>query len=156
MPFSLDSSKLKIGGAGQHLQELNAAIDSFVTEGNAYAIDVHIDQDRREYVATFRVLQKPPMEWAVVVGEILYDIRSALDHLALQLVLQNGDDSNKGNLHAPGHLRRQPAGMICFGCAGNHQGTQPFYAGEPGSKKNLLWILHELTNIDKHRTLHLA
>ena len=38
-----------------------------------------------------------PIEWSIRIGEILYNLRSALDHLVWQLVLANGQKPSRSN-----------------------------------------------------------
>ena len=46
-----------------------------------------------------------PVEWSVIIGETLYNMRSALDHLIWQLVLANG--------HTPGRHNQFPISKDC-------------------------------------------
>lgn len=39
----------------------------------------------------------PPLQWSVILGEIIHDLRSALDHLVWQLVIANGKSPTKKN-----------------------------------------------------------
>ncbi len=165
MTHPLDGSRTKIARAHKQIKKLGTTIDRFVKERDVNAIVLDIDNDRRELVATFKLLDLPPALWAVIVGEILYDLRSALDHLAWQLVLQNGGtptsktefpifkDEIKFKSDAPRKVRGMSDAMKAA-----IQALQPYIAGEnpKDAAMQKLWVLHELTNIDKHQTLHLA
>jgi hypothetical protein len=39
----------------------------------------------------------PPVRWSVVVGEIIHDLRSALDHLVCQLAIANQNSATMGH-----------------------------------------------------------
>jgi hypothetical protein len=115
---------------------------------------------------TIRMLVKepcPPM-WGIVIGEILHDIRSALDHLIYQLVIYATDtapgdrsrtqfpifdDNNEYAKHRPKMLKGVGSKATAL-----IEAFQPFSTGE--STSSPLWHLNELSNVDKHRTLHLT
>ena len=165
MTHPLDGCRIKIARAHKQLNELAAAIDRFVKEQDTNAVVLDIDNDRRELVATFRLLDSPPALWAVIIGEILYDLRSALDHLAWQLVLQNGGTPTsktefpifKDEINFKSDAPRKVRGMSDTAKAAI-EALQPYKTGEDARDAAMqkLWVLHELSNIDKHQTLHLA
>lgn len=102
-----------------------------------------------------------PIEWSVKLGEILYNLQSALDHLVWQLVLANGQEPGRHNAFpvvkdesdwqkAPTQLKGvmpQVERMIKY--------LQP-YTGGMGLQFNVAMFrtLQELCNIDKHRHLN--
>jgi hypothetical protein len=113
-----------------------------------------------------------PAEIAVLVGEILYQLRSTLDHVAFQLVKLNPNGASlpagwEENCQFPlmlalktGACAPQP-----FGSFKNLPGisekahtfiesVQPYYG--IGKTNNCLRFLKQLSNCDKHRHLILA
>ena len=76
---------------------LSADIDEFCA--NIRKAIVHeIDTDAGEQKWVYRdAAPDVPMEWSIRVGEILYNLRSALDHLVWQLVLANGNAPTQVN-----------------------------------------------------------
>jgi integrase len=78
----LESAKLKIARAAVHLGEINHLIAEAAR--NAYEI---VKNDAGEEAVRFLV--GSPRDVLVIVGEIVYQLRSALDHLAFNLVQSN-------------------------------------------------------------------
>lgn len=115
---------------------------------------------------TIRMVVKKPCEpmWGIIIGEIVHDVRSALDHFVYQLVIHSTDrppaednrtqfpiflDAAKFKKHGLNMLigvSKKARDLI--------EALQPFSTGE--HEKSPLWHLNQLSNIDKHRTLHLT
>ncbi|MDE3069211.1 MAG: hypothetical protein KGJ43_00590 [Acidobacteriota bacterium] len=96
-----------------------------------------------------------------VIGEYLHDLRSALDHLAWQLVVENrGTPTDKTGFPIkdadPGtdkHGRpRTPnvSGGVSPRARALIRKAQPYTLGADYAE-HALWLLHQLWNIDKHR-----
>ena len=100
-----------------------------------------------------------PMDFPIRVGEIAYNLRSALDHLVYALVLDNNaepferhafplfEDEAAYRKHAPPKIR----GIAPDRCD-LIEAFQPF-RGDIGRH---LWMLHLICNIDKHRHLNVV
>jgi hypothetical protein len=102
---------------------------------------------------------------SVVVGDVIHNLRSALDHLAWQLVLLDGGqptDSTQFPIYASAtNAKGNPRNVtIQPGIHDQHIidaliKVQPFteakYGHDPASDP--LWIIHRLNIIDKHRLL---
>ena len=128
-------------------------------------VNREVREDTDEQVWMYRgETPKVPLEWSVRIGEILYNLRSALDHLVWQLVLVNGQtpgrhntfpivsDKSKWNKEKSRKLKgisQRDEEMI--------RRLQP-YTGGINLPFDVLafWMLHALCNIDKHRHLILA
>ena len=138
-------------------------MDGFCT--NIKQSIVHeIEKDEGEQVWVYRgVTPDVPIEWSVRIGEILYNLRSALDHLVWQLVLANGQ--------APGHDNAYPivdneakwpnATRKLRGVGQSVKkriySLQPFTGGmNLPFDVGMFWTLQCLCNIDKHRHLNLS
>ena len=93
MSEPLDSVWLKVIRAKEHLDALYAEILEFLrTDPQPYAIQPEHNREGSEYVFHFKVNREPPTEWSVAVGDVTYNLRSALDHLAWQLALKHTRD----------------------------------------------------------------
>ncbi len=102
-----------------------------------------------------------PIEWAVSIGEIAYNLRSSLDHLIWQLVVHNGEtpttsiqfpifpDKAKYNRA----LKRQLKGVDTPSRKMIEE-VQPYQ--ESSETGLFLRVLHSICNIDKHRHLNLV
>jgi hypothetical protein len=102
-----------------------------------------------------------PARLNTLIGELLHDSRSALDHLAWQLVLHNGGQPT-GATNFPilkvaptsDKQRKRPLPNLAGGASKAARAlidaAQPYQLGD-GYAEHPLWVLHQLWNIDKHR-----
>jgi len=168
---SLEGIRLKLQRAYSQLDALKGEITDFL-DGKPYEPALKLERipGAREAPCvidfTIRMIVKkpcPPM-WSILIGEIIHDIRSALDHLVYQLVIHATDkpparhdrtqfpiflDQSKFQKNGIGMLvgvSKQAAGLI--------ETLQPFSTAEHANSP--LWHVNQLSNIDKHRTLHLT
>jgi hypothetical protein len=100
----------------------------------------------------------------LIVGEALYQLRSALDHLVHQLVILNGKadvlkDSRTHKfpiLKSPNSYGMNACGMI-YGVSSKAaeliENAQPYKRTPDAPAHDPLWILQNLNNTDKHRVL---
>ena len=125
--------------------------------------ETHEDTNKQAWI--FRG-EKPkvPVEWSVRIGEILYNLRSSLDHLVWRLVIINGEtpgrhnefpivnDITEWNSHKSRKLRgvsSKTENMI--------NRLQPYTGGmNLPFDVSAFWTLATLCNIDKHRHLNLV
>ncbi len=150
----------KLDRAIEHLGELEAylhsgglfdpVVEKVVTEASSCS-----------YLVTVRQ-QTPPLRVAAVFGDILHNLRSALDYLARDLVLANGGtpiDKTGGTTFPVRDAR--PAELIdirpgiSLAARGILSELQPFSLGARFQTSSL-WQLQELENADKHRLLHIV
>jgi hypothetical protein len=81
----------KVGRANVHLSFLDEQIDSFINDGNLYEFDPLDDLQTGQIVIHGEGLREPPVEfWGAIIGDVVHNLRSALDHLVWQLTLANG------------------------------------------------------------------
>ncbi len=85
---------LKLGRAKQHLADLDRYHAWYLRDPHPYKAirEVQVDEaDPIRSVATyrFRMIKPIPAQWSVMAGDILHNLRSALDLLACQLVEAN-------------------------------------------------------------------
>lgn len=161
MSERLNGVRFKIERAKQHLHDLDAAVAKF-TAPHPFRIDMNeIDNRTGERIARVVVKRQPPPILALIVGDLVHSLRTALDYAAWQLV-----DSNDGR---PGRHTQYPISLTeeDFEKSGRRQLrgaaesairavslNQPFRIATP--KKHPLWVLSDLDNRDKHRLLHVV
>lgn len=153
---------LKFERARRHLGVIHEAIDEFVStayEGSASYCEV----DTGNYALKLGEIRHPDHGLAVIVGDFLHNLRSALDHLAFQLVRfpveDGGDKTPEDKISFP--LCDTPASFerSKWKVRGSAPGVEAIIEGlQPYSvaQQPFLWLLHELNNWDKHRVLHLS
>lgn len=108
-----------------------------------------------------------PLRFGVILGEIVHDLRSALDHLVYQMVLRNKRKPYTGNCFPIYLIEDHPAAPCWVRRASSDlqgvrkrdwalfQRLQPFRRGHRALFHPLA-ILEELSVVDKHRVLYVA
>jgi len=105
-----------------------------------------------------------PISWSVTFGEILYNLRSALDHLIWQLVLANGQCPGRHNafpITNDAQRWKKTKDNLLSGVSSRHKSMigylQPFTGGIdlPFDVSNFK-LLRDLSDIEKHRHLIVA
>jgi hypothetical protein len=144
--------------------------DRRLLESDPYLPGVKFEPKTHELIATVRVQRTANPMWGVRIGEIVHNLRSALDHVVWELVILStrlpppkgsksqfpifetaagfGDRGVKQFLR---NVRQDAVALI--------KSEQPFSMAEGGTgegEKSPLWHLKVLSDIDKHRTLHVT
>lgn len=164
----LDGFLLKLNRAETHLESVHQSIEKFV-RSDYYETSTEYDYKRR-LVARLKNVQPPPAELSVLIGDTVFNLRSALDQLAYGLaatytrplpepvawtsafpIFSSGRRYRTGGRGGAAYKMR---GMSHHARAAIGR-VQPFH-----KRKNpmlvYLWMLEELCNIDKHRLVHLT
>jgi hypothetical protein len=160
----LQGIRLKHDRAHDQLAYLDAGVRAFV-ESKPCTFRIEFDADRGELKIYVRELVAPPPIWGVLIGEVVHNLRSALDHLVWELVIHNTGAPPRAtksgfpifNTEA-GYDAKNHAPVLVQGVAADTaaliKSLNPFSTGE--GAKSPLWLLQKLSNFDKHRTLHLT
>lgn len=93
------------------------------------------------------------IDWAILVGDVVYNARSALDHAVWQLVGLNGTTPDR-NTQFPTAI--SAAKFRIAAITGVHRYVQEAVREvEPWEHGagHWLWVLTQLDNVDKHRLL---
>jgi hypothetical protein len=166
MKATSKSLTLKVQRAEAHAVSLQGEIGRWA-EIQSESIYRDLQNNGRDHI--YRVRKPEPFNhlWLVIMGEILYNLRSALDHLAWALVepyqttktefpifgKKNGSDGflAQAPTKLPGLQQGKPGAWDII------EKLQPYHGGgtkwDPATDTgpDPLWTLHELNNIDKHR-----
>lgn len=149
----------KLDRAKEDIDQLAQDLASFC-EIQSHNTKTEINAEQERIQLTFRgsppVL---PLKYSVQIGEIAYNLRSALDHLVWQLVLANYKRPTRSNefpiftdAKAFQKAKTRKLSGVSRESVDRITVMQPF-CEDP--RWPLLGALQELCNIDKHRTLHL-
>ena len=147
--------RAKLDRAQKHIRDLGVEVATFM-ETKPYTVGVRTEYQRTVYYLA--KLVETPSNILAITGDVLFNLRAALDHLAYWLAETNNadqailrrisfpifDDSAKYN---------QGAGERLKGLDQNAVGAINAIEPYNGGKGYLLWQLHKLNNIDKHRLL---
>ena len=121
--------------------------------------------EHNEQVWTYRnETPEAPVKWSILIGEILYNLRSALDQLVWQLVLDNQQTPGRHNefpITKDHQQWQQESVRTLRGVSQRHQAMigylQPFTGGiNLPFAVSRLRVLDGLSNIEKHRHLVIA
>jgi hypothetical protein len=151
---ALDGVRAKLTRATETLVTLDDEIGFYLDSG---PVDV-----RREVTSDgvnmfcLAVTASPPARLSVLAGEVVHQMRSALDHIAHDLVRSAGNEPTRQTafpIHAKKPSRVSIAGGVTPEVLALVDAVQPYHADEPDT--NPLHVLHFLWNEDKHRNIHL-
>jgi hypothetical protein len=159
MADKLSGARLKLERADKHIADLNAAITAFRST-NPYKVGSKHDLKQDAPLYFMEEVADVPDAIRLIVGDAIHNLRSALDHIAMQLWIAGG---RLGNVKAVAFPIFDSAAKYVTEGAGKIKGARPdaikvIDAIEPyhGGNGHALWILQELNNIDKHRLLVLV
>jgi hypothetical protein len=153
----------KIDRANKHIADLDIARKAFL-ETKPYAVSTKRDPQTRRLIYYVTKVDQTPIALASAAGDILHNLRSALDHLAYQLFLvgPGGGGGGKGNRvyfpiarDAAEYNKKDTRQKIKGLRSDVVDAIDAIDAIEPygGGNSNDLWTLHALNNVDKHRLL---
>lgn len=148
----------KINRANQHLGDLKRTVADFLGQ-NPYKISAKHDPVKQQVTYYVAHIEPPPEALATITGDVLHNLRCALDHLAQQLYLA-GSPGRVGFRDMTSFPIAKSAKAFKKDIGGKIEGMRKdaidaIRAMEPykGGKGDALWTLHRLNNIDKHRLL---
>lgn len=164
MTVDLSGPRAKIQRAKEYRDALESEIDA-VLNGERHQIQLSTKLDPDSGYHVFRVAAMPD-DWrlrvAVVLGDIVHCLRSVLDQLAWQLVINHSGRpktvKGKQLIDFPIKYRRKAlTSTYAFGKVARGDRTildvaQP-YKGTGTPKLHGLALIHQLSNRDKHRVL---
>ena len=162
--YAIEGIKGKVTRAEDGLGLLRDEMRQFCGElQESVQHEVRVDRDEQVWVYRGET-PSVPIEWSIMTGEILYNLRSALDHLVWELVLANGQ--TPGPHSAFPIVDRESAWVsrrdrdlrgLSEPAIARIRLLQPYGGGLnlPFDVLALLY-LHTLCNIDKHRHLVLG
>jgi hypothetical protein len=163
----LDSCYAKVRQAEGHAKTLHEEIRAFHKLG-VIRIDGQPDPQSTDYVFRVKASEEPPLlDWGCRIGDVLHNLRSALDHLAWQLVVfHKGEqiaEQEARNIYFPAALAPNDFNslaivqMIDSAHLATLRGLQPYHRGDrKRAEGHPLVTLRELSNIDKHRIVHMS
>ncbi len=150
-----------------HLKAFRRTAERFI-ESHPYRLRSEIHPHAANNVQIVVVSARPvPIRLPILTGEVLYHLRSALDHVAQQLVLAHGGTPDIYTAFPVWEDRfatyksKNPrphfeiSGGADPGALAIVEAAQPYQRVDDPTL-HPLWILNELMNIDKHRALLLA
>jgi len=153
----LAGPRAKVERARKHFDDLQGGIRLFVGS-SPYEVGAKKNQGTTGYTYYFSRVDPVPLSIACMVGDVLNNLRSALDHIAYQAVSLGvgGAPQNFREIYYPiaDDAGKYPALRDRRVKGARQDALEAIDATEPYKGGNdLLWLLRELNNIDKHRLL---
>lgn len=154
----LDSAWTKLHWAQRHLDLLYKEAAAFY--GNQHQASGSENDSEASNKTVYKPFRPPPtIPWSLIVADAIFNMRCALDHIAYALAVQRLKSLN---------LSRPPTRDTAFPIfnspnAGNFarltadiepDARQVIDALQPYERRNNLWIVAELSNVDKHERLN--
>ena len=165
------SSIQKLAWANYHLDKLKEAAELFVQK-DTVGIESEFKAKRPGYDLVFSVLQLPPPDIVLRTGDVIGNLRDALDHLIWELTVAYNGSQLPGTawpicvsptqwpLTTVNGKKNTSSGEwkirgIAPALWPEVKRLQPFWRKRKVSArpKHWIWILDELRNIDRHRRL---
>ncbi|MGH2500811.1 MAG: hypothetical protein ACRDF0_12090 [Candidatus Limnocylindria bacterium] len=158
---SFEGPKAKLTRAVEHLDTLRIEAERFLGS-DAYSAVRHIDPKNGDHVWRMKIDQPAPVRLGVLLGDVVHNLRSGLDHLAWQLALIRTPTPRNTTAFPIFFLANTgPAGKG-FNPDGRKtlldlpedaqkviESVQPYQ--RPGSLSLALWLLYKMSITDKHR-----
>ncbi|MEZ0236857.1 MAG: hypothetical protein ACAH06_02225 [Methylophilaceae bacterium] len=146
--------KLKLERAKQHVRELDSLITGFY-ESNPYELVCNDDTQAGKSVFRLRVYKPVPASFSTIIGDVVHNLRSALDFLVCDLIRANG--------HTPGGhsglLIKESSEKLEAGAMPKIKGVSPkaesriFRMKRYRRWNSALFTLHRMDIFDKHNCI---
>lgn len=159
------SYELKLDWAFAHFQTLRTEVERW--ERDCYRVTHEPDPKTGENVLWANVSEDPPARgWGLIVGDCVHNMRSCLDHLALDLARsftnplpQEAEEGSEFPVYWKSPMGLKPKkrkiGSMDPLAQAEIEDLQPHLRGADYTA-DPLWRIHELDRIDKHRLLHVV
>jgi hypothetical protein len=160
------SSRAKLARADQHLDALYRETDGW-GDSDPLRITRQSQRNGREHIFRVRYRIQPAVwRWGILLGDALFNLRRALDHLAFALAIAHTgknppDDEDKLAFpicSGPEFFKGQRFRIASLSepAQAAIEKAQPYNRLKPGKWFAPLWWLDQIHNIDKHRFAHIT
>jgi hypothetical protein len=148
----------------QRAREHRAAFQSELSwweHARPWKVSITSDETAGEYVARVERVDEISLKWSAIIGDCLQTYRSALDHIVNRIALDHRgatDDRTEFPVFSDAAKfagARRKITLLPPEAQAAIELLQPYHRGEAAAH-DPLWHLHELSRIDKHRSLHLV
>ena len=157
----LDSVRLKIGRAKEHAELLEAELGRYF---NGEPCKIVAEHDKNGNLFCKLLVSVPiPDKVALIIGDSLQNVRSAMDYLVWELALAAEAEPNEKHAFPicatpkafKDEIRRGRLLGIPEGLIAKIEALQPYRRGETW-EASVPWVLNHFTNINKHRRILLT
>jgi hypothetical protein len=157
-----DSARLKIRRAREHIRSFNEHGQRF-RDTSPYHVTRAVERSGREHVYRVEIVEDPPRVLGAIVGDVVHNLRSALDSIVFDLSLAGNPDLSERQRRDVGFpiateetSFRKTKKMLRFLSPDQQaavEGVQPFRTLPSQPELEELVMVRDLNNWDKHRRL---
>ena len=164
------SVRLKLERVEEHMAALDEAISGFL-QAEPYAARRVVKGAGCEHVVQWERYTEPPDRLGLIAGDAIHNLRSSLDHMVVALAKAGA--ASAGVAIAPAEEARLQFPIATTAVSFRNQinaclrhvapdaqkfieGRQPYNIMPNDPKSAALWIVSDLDNADKHRSLTIA
>jgi hypothetical protein len=153
-PSRFLGSKLKIGRAKSHIQNLQTAIEAF-NASHPYQLTHEIDPNTGENVYRIRVDKDIPDNWSALIGDAVHNLRTVLDYLVCDLVRGDVDvDAWDKGFPIKERAKRFNSGAVSKIRGVGPKAERLILRLKACERWNMpMWCLHWLDIVDKHNAI---
>jgi len=146
----------KIDRAKQHMSELQDEIQ-FYFDSKPYSVGTKRDPKTKRLIYYVTGVKVIPEKVNLISGDIIQNLRSALDHLAYELFIKESGGTVSGHrvyfpIEKDAQTYENDKNRKTNGISAEAKllidSVKPYKGGS-----DVLWRIHELNNLDKHRLL---
>jgi hypothetical protein len=163
MNLDVEPIRIRLRWIDKQIKAVESECAAFAPKLNDYRTRVEPNEDSTEHIERVYLDWVVPEWWGVVVGEIMHNLRAALDNIVWQLVLANG--------HQPGDQHEFPIATdqdwyekravrkllnVPEPALAVIERVQPYKGPTNWLRVHPLWIIHNMNRIDKHHLLHVV
>ncbi|MFN2588544.1 MAG: hypothetical protein ABR613_10565 [Actinomycetota bacterium] len=162
IPAPLLGVKAKLDRAGEHFNALNDVVQPFLKR-RPYRFTDYFDPNLRIYYLYVEPTEEMPREIGVIMGDVLHNLHSALDHTICALARVHDPmcecTTTEFPIYTDAKEYRKKVGRTLRGVPEGAKAVieqlQPFNCGDDPNL-HILELLRRFSNVDKHRSLHVA
>lgn len=154
MEGPLGGTRIKIERAKRHIRELEEEIRAFHAR-RPYEIIAYDDPQTGDQVYRVKIKEPVPSCFSGIIGDIVHNLRAALDQLTWQLVIVNKQQPRRRTGFPIGGSVKE----FESDAAGKVKGVstrayrilrrlKPYKGG-----REFFWLIHELDRLDKHKSI---
>jgi hypothetical protein len=156
----LDGVLLRLDRAQEHIDAIDAELRRFLDRDPYEFLPPEPHPDLRQIWCWVKVKEQVPANCSAMASDAIHNMRALLDNLMYALAVKHtGQDPPPfdGSIAFPIHTKStmwnpnsRKVGSIDPRARAIVESFQPYHRGQ-GSHEHPLWVLHELSNLDKHR-----
>ena len=160
----LNGVREKLKRADKHLDFLKTKFLAYI-ESTPYSLVIERDVGTGHPRILFHVTGQPSLSLSTVVGDIVHNLRSGLDYIAHELIRVNGCSTtfqtqfpiceSATDFFNEAICKNRLGGISLRGYT-LIEAMQPYWDTSGNDTPHPLWLLHKLSNIDKHKMPNLT